>query len=120
VTKAGGAEGIEGIEVCAYATNLEFEEPSCTTTGANGEYTISALPGGEYYVEFTVPPKSSLYYITQYYHDKSLFAEAQTVPVGTGATTSGIDAEMQEGGDITGTVTEYAESEDLIPCRTSK
>lgn len=120
MTKAGGAEGIEGIEVCAYATNLEFEEPSCTTTGANGEYTISALPGGEYYVEFTVPPKSSLYYITQYYHDKSLFAEAQTVPVGTGATTSGIDAEMQEGGDITGTVTEYAESEDLIPCRTSK
>ena len=113
VTKTGGAETIEGLEVCAYATDLELEEPSCTTTIANGEYTVSGLSSGEYYVEFAVPIKSSLYYMTQYYHDKSSFSEAEPVPVGTGVT-SRIDAEMQEGGDLAGTVTEYTASEDIV------
>jgi len=117
VTKAGSVEGIEEIEVCASTVSSGGEEPSgerCAITGVGGEYIIPGLPGGEYYVEFTVPPKSSLYYITQYYHDKALFAEAQPVSVGTGVT-SGIDAEMQEGGDIAGTVTEYTENEEVIP-----
>jgi Carboxypeptidase regulatory-like domain len=117
VTKAG-MEPLEGpIEVCAFVTGGELEESyaeHCTTTGAGGDYTISELPAGEYDVEFAVPLESSLNYITQYYKDKPSFAEAQPVPVGVGAT-SGIDAEMQEGGSIKGTVTEFTESKDTIP-----
>lgn len=117
VTKAVGMEGIEGIEVCAFGTSGELEEPSvelCATTGAGGSYIISGLPSGEYDVEFAAPFESSLNYITQYYEDKPSFAEAQPVPVGVGAT-SGIDAKMQEGGRIKGVVTEFTESEDNIP-----
>ncbi len=117
VTKAVGMEGLEGIEVCAFGTGGELEEPSvepCARTGVGGNYTISGLPSGEYDVEFAVPFESSLNYVTQYYEDKPSFSEAKPVPVGAGAT-SGIDAEMQVGGRIKGTVTEFTESEDIIP-----
>lgn len=115
VTKAGSAEDLAGIEVCAFSLSAGveglFEEPErCVITGAGGAYTISELPSGEYDVEFFAP--SPLNYVTQYYKDKPSFSEAQAVPVGTGVT-SGIDAAMQVGGEIKGTVTEASTHKDL-------
>ncbi len=80
---------------------MEFEEPSwdCATTGAGGEYIIPELPSSEYYVEFTVPQESSLYYVTQYYHDKSSLLRSPTSHVSKGKQRR-IDAKMQEGGEI--------------------
>jgi len=117
VTKAEGGTGIGGIEVCAYAVSGELEGPSgesCAVTSVGGDYAISELPAGEYDVEFAVPPGSPLYYVTQYYNDKSSFAEAETVTIGAGVT-AGIDAAMREGGKIAGTVTQFTESEDIVP-----
>lgn len=114
VTKVGGIEPIVGIEVCAFSASGGTEEPSggdCATTGASGEYIISELPGSEYDVEFTVPPESSLDYVTQYYNDKSSLTAAEPVKVVEGETTEKINAKLQEGGRVEGTVTEFAESE---------
>jgi Carboxypeptidase regulatory-like domain len=123
VTKAVGSEAIEGIEVCAYGASgepseLEGEFPEyCSKTNKNGEYTISALPSNEYDVEFFVPFDSSLNYITQYYEDKSLFSEAKAVPVGPGASVTNIDAKMQVGGEIKGTVMAACACEDFNPLK---
>jgi hypothetical protein len=72
VTKAVGGEALEGIEVCASPAESggELEEgyfESCAQTGAGGVYAIAELPGGPYDVEFLVPAKSPLNYVTQYY-----------------------------------------------------
>jgi Carboxypeptidase regulatory-like domain len=108
VTDASTKAAIEGIEVCASAaseTSFEFE---CATTNSSGQYTISGLASGEYNVEFAAPFESGLDYVTQYYNDKSSFSEASTVLVAAPGTTSGIDAKLQEGGRITGKVTNAA------------
>jgi len=126
VTKAVGSEAIEGIEVCAYgasgelSSELEGEFEHCAKTNKNGEYTISGLPGGEYDVEFFVPFESPLNYITQYYEGKSSFSEAKAVLVGPGAIVPNIDAKMQVGGEIKGTVIEFTHSEDIIPLKNIK
>jgi hypothetical protein len=116
VTKAGSAEGIEGIEVCAFAVSSGGEESSgerCAITGVGGEYIIPGLPGGEYDVEFAAPFESTLNYVTQYYNDKPSLAAAEPVKVIEGQATEKINAELQEGGKITGTVTGFSESGDV-------
>jgi len=94
---------IVGIEVCA---SLEKAGGSkCATTNAGGEYTIVGLATGSYTVEFLSPYKSLLDYVTQYWEYKSLLSEASTVSVTAGSIKAGIDAELKEGGRITGRVT---------------
>ncbi|MGA9568081.1 MAG: carboxypeptidase-like regulatory domain-containing protein, partial [Candidatus Korobacteraceae bacterium] len=111
VIQAVGEAAIEGIEVCAFVASNVQEEPSgCATTGMDGSYAISELSGDEYDVEFAVPPGSRLYYITQYYKDKSSLTTAEPVKILEGETTKGINAELQEGGKISGTVTEFPAS----------
>ncbi len=113
VIEASGKGPIKGIEVCAY-TEVAVEGGSseeesfvlrCATTETNGQYTISGLPAGKYEVEFSVPEESPLNFITQFYDDKSSPAEAAQVPVVAGVATREIDAELEEGGWITGKVT---------------
>ena len=102
VTNASTLGAIKEIEVCALEKE-EFEFVDCTYTGASGEYTLAGLPVGEYKIEFW---PGSLNYITQYYNAKPSWEKAEPVPVKTaGETVSGINAAMQEGGQITGTVT---------------
>ncbi len=100
VTSASGGEPIEGIEVCALTNSEEFA--GCSYTGPTGEYTIAGLASGEYKVEFY---SSSSGYLTQYYENEASLSEAQGVSVTETGTTSGIDAEMVEGGKINGQVT---------------
>jgi hypothetical protein len=104
VTDASSKAGIQGIEVCAYESGAEFIE-RCVTTGSSGEYTITALTDGSYTVYFSSPESSSLDYISQYYNAKSSYGEANPVPVTAGSTSSGVNASLQAGGEITGKVT---------------
>ena len=101
---------IEGIEVCASPANFEEEEISaedfgCAKTQAGGKYTIAGLASGQYDVEFSSPANSKLNFVSEYYNAKTSFEEATPVSVSSGGTTSGIDAELEEGGSISGTVT---------------
>jgi Carboxypeptidase regulatory-like domain len=103
VTSASaGKAAISGIEACA--SSVGGEEFACATTTGSGEYTISGLASGEYYVEFAPPFESHLDYVRQYYNHVSSFAAAQAVLVTAGAARSGVDAELEEGAQITGTV----------------
>jgi hypothetical protein len=112
---------IPGIEVCAREESEGPLEPAgeglegglggtfveqCATTEAIGQYTISGLPSGKYEVEFTVPAKSELDYVTQYYNGRSSPSEAQQVSVTAEETTPGIDAKLDKGGWVSGRVTD--------------
>src|SRR5208283_556708 len=85
VTNASTKASVEGIEVCAYTSELGFVR--CATTNASGEYTIAGLSTGEYKVEFT---SISTSYVTQYYNGKSSLSEANSVSVTAGTTTPNI------------------------------
>lgn len=110
VTEAAAPHApIAGIQVCAFARSEGPEEPEqspCATTGAGGEYTISGLPSGQYAVGFGSPLASHLNYITQYYDGKTNGETADAVAVSAPATTTGIDAQLVVGGEISGTVTD--------------
>ncbi len=87
VTDASTGSAIKGALVCAVEANPEIG--GCAQTNSSGEYTIAALPGGEYKVEF-----AGLEYVSQYYNGKSALSEATAVAVAVGSTTSGIDAAL--------------------------
>ena len=123
VTAAATHQPIEGIEVCAVTSafgsedeaseseegpELGSEQYGCTKTAAGGEYTISGLGAGTFVVAFGNPLKGSLNYVTQYYKGKSMLKEATDVSVGAGATTREIDAELQEGAEVSGVLTNAA------------
>lgn len=106
VTAASGGAALKGVEVCAYEVEEE-EEEGCALTSPSGQYTISGLFPGEYKVEFW-PHREGLNYITQYYNNKSTFATAEAVTVTSGETSSGVNAQLQVGGLLTGTLTDAA------------
>lgn len=106
VTSAVTHNPIAGIKVCAYRPLAVEEQLSrCGESDADGEYTIDPLIGGEYVVVFNAAPNGPLDYAPQYYNDQVVPQQANEVAVTVGETTSGIDAEMQSGGSITGQVT---------------
>lgn len=113
ITSSFTHAAIQGITVCAASTVVEVkseeegEGPAnsgCATTDASGGYTITGLAAGSYYVEFRAAART-LNYVAQFYPEKASAAEAQPVAVAAPGTTAGIDAQLQPGGQITGTVT---------------
>jgi len=100
--------GLEKIEVTVYEAGGSEFPVGFATTNALGEYTVEGLAGGPYKVEFAPEFESGLNFVTQYYKNKPSLAEAEPVSVVEGETTKNIDAELQEGGKVEGTVTEAA------------
>ena len=74
-----------------------------SSTDATGAYRVSLLPTGEYLVEFS--PEWGHGYIDEWYDDSPTDKTAMPVAVTDGATTSGIDAVLGKGADISGVVT---------------
>ena len=102
VTAASGGAALANIEVCVTGP---AGGGGCTTTNAGGEYTISGLSTNSYDVKFSPGRHEDGNYAPQYYSGRSSYSEATPVSVTAGSTTSGIDAEMQSGGEIAGRVT---------------
>ncbi len=103
VTAAATGAPISGVKVCA--ANLNGRGPwGCTTTDAKGEYTASVFEDGTYDMHFTAPSGSG-YVERSYYNNKYSEAEQETVIAIVGYTMSDIDAQLPEGGQIIGTVT---------------
>ncbi len=94
------------IEVCAL-DGEEFVE-RCATTDAQGEYTIVGVAAGGHDVEFATAFEGGGNYVPQYYDGQESLSKATAVTVSAEATTSGIDAVLSPGGQITGTVTSFA------------
>lgn len=94
---------ISGVYVCA--ENLAPAEVTfCDHTDAEGEYAVHSLATGSYRVAFSVFESPN--YVTTFYDGKTSTSEAAAVPVTVGGLTPGIDAEMEEGVQLTGTLTE--------------
>jgi hypothetical protein len=77
-----------------------------TTTDLNGKYTVEGLAPGSYKVEFFPEFETNL--VPQFYKEKNSFSAADEVKVEEGKPTEKIDAALQEGGEISGTVTDAA------------
>lgn len=97
---------IAGVVVCAYGESFD-----CVFTGAGGEYSLVGLSGA-YRVAF-LPGAESLFggasngnYLVQYYNGKRSLAEAGVVTVAAPGVVGGINAELQTGGQIAGTVSD--------------
>lgn len=103
VTSAATSDPIEGAKVCATSSSGPGRW-RCATTDATGEYVITLHESATYDVKFSAPPGSG-YLASEYYDGKPSPSEETAVPVTLGATTSGIDAQLAEGGRIAGTVT---------------
>jgi hypothetical protein len=110
VTNVSTEAPIEGIEACAFSTANEAPEEElegaygCAKTGSKGEYTITGLDAGEYVVFFGSPNPATLDYVSQLYDDKPASGEPTLVKVATSTVTE-IDAALQEGSEISGTIT---------------
>jgi hypothetical protein len=115
VTDASSHDPIQGIEVCAIASDYELlgEQESeyehaegCDKTGAGGEYKISGLSPGGYYVGFFALPETSLDYVGELYKGASELSAATQVAVTAEKTTPNIEAELSQGAEVSGKVTD--------------
>ncbi len=93
VTNESGSVPIAHVEVCAAGEVSKVHVGACTTTEANGKYTISGLEAGSYEVFFYA---SSTGYLSQ---------NGPTVSVSISKTATA-DGKLKEGGKISGKVTD--------------
>jgi len=97
--------GLGNIEVTVYEASGSNSSVGTVTTKANGKYTVEVAKGS-YKVEFFPKFESGLNFVTQYYNEKSSFATAEEVKVVEGKTTENVNAKLEVGGQISGTVTD--------------
>jgi Carboxypeptidase regulatory-like domain len=103
--------GLEEVEVCAQQASTGAAV-SCARSGADGGYALPSLPPGSYRVGFWGQRQSAIY-APQYYDNQPSFFESTVVPVTAGATVTAVDAELQIGARVRGTVTSAADGSPL-------
>lgn len=104
VTDAVSHDPVANFPVCAFAQTATGEVGRCVRADASGEYAIKGLPTEEYEVEFV--GEGEFNYRTQYWEDSETYGDFEPVSVTVGATTPGIDAELNRGAEISGRLTE--------------
>lgn len=119
VTAAGGGS-IEGIEVCARPEPYEFET-ECVATDVAGSYGLVDLPAADYRIRLSAD-EGNLRYISEYYDDTIYSYEADLFELEAGEDAT-VDAELAEGGSISGTVVDETTAEPiegLWPCASAE
>ncbi len=106
VTSASAHTPLTGIEACAYSRTSWQPIRGCAITDASGGFSIDRLAVGSYTLRFHPAHNSGLNYAPVFYGQVALSAESPAVTVSAGSTTTSIDAELQDGGEISGTVTD--------------
>lgn len=101
VTEKSSGEALEGVSVSAFEQS-GTSEGNYAYTDSTGEYTLSGLKTGTYAITFNKDG-----YIKEWYSSSRNRAEATPVAV-TIVDTTGIDASLEKGGSISGTVTDSA------------
>lgn len=98
-TVTGGGEPIDEGKVCAWRLP-SAQKGLCTRTGEDGRYAIRFATPGEFRVEFQAVGG----FATQYFDHKRHAAEANPVAATLGAVHGAVDASLEAGGWIKGTV----------------
>jgi protocatechuate 3,4-dioxygenase beta subunit len=109
--------GVAGAEVCAYLdgeTQPAKDDKYCATTAdadedgnGAGKYEIKGLDAGKYKLEIIPPTGENS--LSEWYEDKTTFADATLVEVTEDATEPATaDVKLDAGGSITGTVQDAA------------
>ena len=116
VVKGPKAEPLNNLAVCA--TPVGGGSTACLYTNSEGEYAIGGLAPGLYTVYFGNEgcgegPCITQNYLQQYWNDKPTQAEAEDVVVSANTTHENIDATLEAGGEIRGTVTGAPSKTDL-------
>jgi protocatechuate 3,4-dioxygenase beta subunit len=101
VTDSATKAGIADVSVEVYDVNIKNSPISSAATDANGNYTVAGLPSGSYKVKFE---SSSTGYISEWNLDRTNFCDADAVAL-TAPNTRTINAALNTGASITGTVT---------------
>jgi hypothetical protein len=98
--KNGQGAGIPNVQV--QVNDLNGTWAAGVRTNQNGDYMANGLAAGSYKVSFSPPSTSG--YSSEWYNNKPDQASADPVPVTVPNITSGIDAVLDQGGSISGTV----------------
>ncbi|MDQ3725695.1 MAG: carboxypeptidase-like regulatory domain-containing protein [Actinomycetota bacterium] len=114
VTAEGGGP-IQGVEVCATPSPEAFET-ACAETNASGQYSLPNLPESNYRVRFS-GERNNLKYVTEAY-DNAKFWKGDLFHLAA-LQNATLDAELEEGGSISGTTTDEESGEpiaDVFAC----
>ena len=98
---AGASDSVTDVLVRASIDGSWFS--SYVHPGADGNYTINGLPAGRYVVSFTPTSQSDL--VAEQWQDAVVDEPATYVTVALGQAVGDIDAALETGGTISGTVT---------------
>lgn len=79
-------------------------------TAADGSYTISGLPDGDYRIEARDEDSNAPYYAREWYDDTYRWDQAARVAVSGGGATAGIDFDLSAGGLISGNIVDQVSS----------
>ncbi|NJL06069.1 MAG: hypothetical protein HC911_14430, partial [Chloroflexaceae bacterium] len=102
VLAADTSTGLEDVEV--QVLNAEGQTIASGFTDQSGNYATGGVRPGTYTVEFApFTDGSAAFYVGQFFDNKLLRANADPVTIGTGPV-GGINATLQRGGQISGTV----------------
>jgi len=105
----GPAKGRRLRGICVGAITPQGAVAALTATAPNGTYTLTGLAAGNYLVNFQSSEfcngGNSASYVAQWYHNQPTQATASTVTVRSRRDTGSINAALQPGGSISGTVT---------------
>ena len=105
VTDAVSTGPVASFPVCAFASTPLGEVGRCWRTDAAGNYAINGLPPEDYQVEFL--GEGAFNYLTQYYEDAATSGAATLVKIeGPGDLEASIDAALEAGAEISGTLSE--------------
>ena len=106
---------VSGVRACAMDSQGFW--PRCDDSDTNGDYLLNGVPSGVYSVEYEGGNRVN--YLHEFYEDAATWAAATDVAVAAPATTSGIDAELAQGAEILGHVTDVragAPAADITVC----
>lgn len=102
VTDSQSGEPIEGARVTVYGTNGSWY--GSRETDATGNYTTGGLQAGVYRLQISGSYDSG--YLFEYYDDAPDLESALELPLEFGQDMTSVDAALQMGGSISGTVTD--------------
>jgi 5-hydroxyisourate hydrolase-like protein (transthyretin family) len=103
VTGANNGQLLDGVTVIVQLVGSTFTKNQDTDN--NGFYSISGLPAGNYRVRFVPSSSDRDVYLSEYYNNQPDESSASLVAVADGTITPNIDAALDAGATISGTVT---------------